>query len=476
MRRRFWALAVLALLIYAVIAITSSGGIKPPPPARDAAGAGPNPGAPFAYRAADATAFTRRVTLGESQVLFTLSPGGVMATAARVAAFRGLIDKAVKGTNIPANLLEGLVFLESAGRPQVIAGNSASDAAGLTQILASTGKQMLALKIDLPRSERLTGQIATAQAAGNTRRVAELEQQRAKIDQRFDPAQALAATVRYLRTAEASLGGRADLAVAAYHAGIGNLEQILDLYDGGRAVPYVQLYFDSSPTSNAAAYRALIGLTDDGSLYYWRVLAAERIMRLWRTDRAALKRWVSESTGYPSTALTLVSTGPADSFATPAQVGDAYWAKPHAQLQPLPRNAGALRLEYAPSIGALATKLGAPKAIYRGLRPVAVRMLIQMVAWVDQIAKTKAPLIVASAVQDPEYSALQGFSDDPPAATGYTFEIERYYATEAQREAFQFVLDRLQDLNLIAWLRGSTQIEITVAPDAGSVIAHGIRN
>ena len=67
-------------------------------------------------------------------------------------------------------------------------------------------------------------------------------------------------------------------------------------------------------------------------------------------------------------------------------------------------------------------------------------------------------------------------ADDPPAASGYTFQIERNYASEHQAAAFQFVLDRLQALNLIAWIRGPSTIEITVAPDAGSVIAHGIRN
>jgi hypothetical protein len=37
------------------------------------------------------------------------------------------------------------------------------------------------------------------------------------------------------------------------------------------------------------------------------------------------------------------------------------------------------------------------------------------------------------------------------------------------------MLDRLQSLNLIAWIRGTSTIEITVAPDADSVLAHGIQ-
>ena len=66
-----------------------------------------------------------------------------------------------------------------------------------------------------------------------------------------------------------------------------------------------------------------------------------------------------------------------------------------------------------------------------------------------------------------------GFTDQP-ATTGYTFQIERHYASGAQASAFQFVLDRLQALNLIGWIRGTFDIEITVAGDAGRVLAHGV--
>ena len=55
-------------------------------------------------------------------MLFTKSPGGVIATAARVAVFRPLIDAAARGSGVDPNLLEGIVFVESAGRPYVVAG------------------------------------------------------------------------------------------------------------------------------------------------------------------------------------------------------------------------------------------------------------------------------------------------------------------------------------------------------------------
>ena len=66
--------------------------------------------------------------------------------------------------------------------------------------------------------------------------------------------------------------------------GIGNLQRALPLY-GARDIPYAQLYFDSTPLNHAAAWRLLYGLGDDSSTYLWRVLAAERLMKLYRTDR-----------------------------------------------------------------------------------------------------------------------------------------------------------------------------------------------
>ena len=50
--------------------------------------------------------------------------------------------------------------------------------------------------------------------------------------------------------------------------------------------------------------------------------------------------------------------------------------------------------------------------------------------------------------------------------TGYAFDIERRYRSRRQALAFQFMLDRLQALNMIAWAREPDAIHVTVAaPD-----------
>ena len=114
----------------------------------------------------------------------------VIKKAARVAAFRKRIDAATAGSGIDPNVLEGIVFLESAGRPNVIAGTDPAAASGLTQILAQTGQSLLGMRINLARSRRLTAQMVRAANAGRGVMLARLERQRARIDDRFDPTKA----------------------------------------------------------------------------------------------------------------------------------------------------------------------------------------------------------------------------------------------------------------------------------------------
>jgi hypothetical protein len=443
-----------------VILSTRGSSIAPPPGAGAALGAAA--GDPFAFRSSRESDFVARATAGEAHVLFTQSPGGVLATAQRVAAYRPLIDRATAGTGIDPNLLEGLVFVESAGRPEVIAGSDPAAAAGLTQILASTGQSLLAMNIDLARSRKLTKEI-NAVAAGTRRgRLGPLLARRAAVDPRFDPRTELAATVRYLEDARRQFG-REDLAVESYHMGIGNLHEVLSDYNGGHSVAYAQLYFDTAPDLHRQAYNLLAGFGDDSSLYLWRVLGAVEIMRLYRTDRVALKRLTALQTGANSNALVLQPLDRTPRFAEPGALSAAY--RRH-EVVPLPSNATQLGLVYDPSMGSDASRVGAPRALYRGLRPVALRMLIALAGRVRSLSGGAAPIRVLSTVADQQYLQRSG-AGFASSADGYSFQISRDYRSRGQAAAFQAVLDRLQALNLIAWSREQSAIDITVARDAG---------
>ncbi len=474
-RTRLALLGSAVVLVIAVVVAASRGGAPAPLPlpglGRPAAAADP-----FAYRADSESAFEARAASGEAQVLFTKSPGGALATAARVAALRPLIDAATSGTAVDPAMVEGLVFVESAGRSDALAGSDPSAAAGLTQILAETGQSLLGMHIDLARSRALTAAIDRASSLGQAGAVARLERARARVDDRFDPRKALAATVRYLELAGRRFG-RADLAVVSYHMGIGNLSNVLAAYDGGRPVPYAQLYFDSAPDRHGGAFTLLSGFGDDSSLYYWRVLGAINVMRLYRSDRAALSRLARLETAHDSAEEVLHPPDRTTSFANPGALRAAYGNR---AVLPLPSDAATLGLAYGSGLGSASGSVGEPAALYRGLRPAAIDLLIELTARVKALSGAAAPLTVAGAVQDGRYQIQTG-SADPEAydgysldTTGYAFDILRRYASRAQAGALQAMLERLQALNLIAWVREADVIHVTVAGDASRVIAQGV--
>ena len=464
--RLTFAIAVLVLGVAILVTALSSGGI-PPLPKPGVAGR-TRAQDPFAYLPGRRAAYVARATAGSAHVLFMKSPGGAFATAARVAPFRSLIDRATTGTNVDPNLLEGIVFLESAGDQNAIAGTDPAAAAGLTQIVAATAQTLLGMHVDLGRSRQLTAAIDRAYGLGQGTAVARLQRQRAKVDDRFNPSLALAATVRYLEIAQAHFG-RPDLALVSYHMGIGNLQDVLAQYDGGQSVPYVQLFFDTAPDRHQAAYGLLSSFGDDSWTYYWRVLAAEQIMQLYRRDPSALRHLATLQTATDSAAYVLHPPDPANTFADPNQLDIAYGNR---LIVPLPSDAHALGLAYDPGMGSSARKLGFPKALYRGLREPALELLIELAARVRAMSGGAAPMIVTSTVLDSRYQHLLGI-DDPTAAQGWSFTIARRYVNDAQAQAFQALLDRLQALDVIAWQRYPTEIEVTVASDAMRVLQHG---
>jgi hypothetical protein len=405
--------AIVLAVAVIVSALSSSG---PPPLPLPGLGRPAPAGDPFGYRASRQSDFEQRASTGEENVLFLKSPGGVLATAARVAAYRPLVDAATTGTEIDPNVLEAIVFLESAGYPDALAGPDAADAAGLTQILAQTGQSLLGMHIDLARSRRLTKAIAAAYTLGETGEVARYQRERARIDDRFDPPKVLAATVRYLEIARRDVG-REDLAVVSYHMGIGNLEDVLHDYDGGGSVPYAQLFFDTTPERHAAAYQLLQGFGDDSSLYYWRILAAAQIMALYRSNRPALVRLNALETAGDSDAEVLHPPSSTTVLTSPSALRAAYARR---EVLPLPTRPTTLGLDYSPAMGSLARRLGEPAALYRGLRPAALDLLIELAARVRALSGSKAPLLVAQTVTDSGYERLlwsAGGTRSPPPDT-----------------------------------------------------------
>jgi hypothetical protein len=438
---------------------------------------------PLAFRDQLAGVFERRAAAGMSHVLYAKSPGGAAATARRTAAWRTEADAAGERFRVDPALLEAIVFLESAGRQDAVAGHHLEAATGLTQILAETAVNLLGMRVDLPASRRLTRRIKAAAERGDGAAVASLRAARRRVDERFDPGKALLATGRYLALARARFG-REDLAIASYHMGIGNLEAALRAYaedeDGAikeiverKRLSYVRLFFDSTPLLHPGAYARLAKLGDDSSTYLWRVLAAREILRLHRDVPAELARLEQLHAAKASAEEVLHPRAATEMFNEASDVTRAMHA---ARLITLPPSLGS-RLSVDNQMGELAGRLGERPSLYRALRPEALALLSYLGTGVEVISG-QAPLIVTSTVRDRSYQRLLRGSNGEATGgyslhtTGYAFDILRSYRSRRQAQAFQFWLDRLQAMNLIAWVREPSAIHVTVSSDAGKLVPY----
>ncbi|MEP6813593.1 MAG: DUF5715 family protein [Actinomycetota bacterium] len=372
--------------------------------------------------------------------------------------------RAAHGSGFDADMLEAVVFVESSGRADAVNGSKA----GLTQLGARAAKHPLHLHVNARRSRALTSRIGRAEARGAYRTARQLLRWRARYDVRFVPATSLHATTRYLAIARRSLG-RADLGLTAYHVGIGRVQAAVRSY-GVESPTYAQLYFGSSPAAHPRAWRLLA----NGGDYYWRVLAAKRIMLLYRHDRTALALEQRRQSRKNSAEEVLHPAYRTPRFASPAAIARAW--KRH-MLHAIPRDARRTHIAIARSFGEEAQKLGRSRRLNCGLRPAALDVLLYIGREVHEISGAHKPLKLTSALRDNRYQRVLMRVNANAArtysmhTTGYAFDIARSYASGRKAAGFQFVLDRLVAVNAIAYIREAGAIHVAVASDARRKLA-----
>jgi hypothetical protein len=480
-RRRLLPLLAAVLVLAAVAGLVAREddglpgdvpSVPTPPGARNDRERTPLPD-PFAYDPDRKAEFERRAAAGTSHALYARSPGGVLVTAERVKQWRPQIEAAAKAADVDPDRLEALVFLESAGRSDAIASDT-EGAVGLTQILAETGQNLLGMKIEVAKSRHYSRRIRRELLRGHVLKVQQLQRARAKVDQRFDPALALRATARYLTMAKERFK-REDMAFVSYHMGMGNLEGVLRAYGaepGDEDLSYTQVYFDSSPVRHTAAYAKLASFGDDSSNYLWKLGAAQQIMELSREDTGKLAALMAAQTAKASAEEVLHPPGTTARFATPNDLQEAW---DDEQLVPFPTDERVTGLRADRRMGELAPKLGQPRSLYAGLRPEALATALYIGAQVRALSGT-TPLLVTSTVRDEAYQkrlvarnreATRNYSLH---TTGWAFDVARRYRSKVQARAFQFVLDRLQVLDAIAWVREPDAIHVTAAPEGKALL------
>jgi hypothetical protein len=250
--------------------------------------------------------------------------------------------------------------------------------------------------------------------------------------------------------------------------GMGNLEGVLAAF-GEDDPSWAQVYFDSTPLRHPAAYARLAGFADDSANYLWKVEAAMDAMRLYREDLAELRRLAALQTAKNSAEEVLHPEPVTTVFDGPDELAAAY---EDGSIVPLGRVAG---LGLDRDMGELAGRLDAPVTLYRGLRPEALALAIYLSAKVREIAP-RTTLRVTSTVRDRRYQGVLTHRNIEATrkyslhTTGWAFDVARDYRDREHAQAFQFVLDRLQALNLIAWVREPRAIHITVSRDAEQLL------
>jgi hypothetical protein len=99
-------------------------------------------------------------------------------------------------------------------------------------------------------------------------------------------------------------------------------------------------------------------------------------------------------------------------------------------------------------------------------------MLAYLAAKVYSLSGDERPLTVTRATYDEEAASTLTPRDPGAAAhagvhaTGFVFDIRRRYGSGAQAAAFEWTLERLEALGLIAWTRGKAVIHVVVSPQA----------
>ena len=500
MRKRLPLLAGLgAALLLAAITVTI-GLLRdgPPPPAPETPPDKPKPGAPpydvnafqpFFYSPVDESEFLERGSRGQAHIVYALSPGGVEASVRRTTRWRDAVEGATAGSGIDPDELEAMMFLESAGRPHVMADGTPNSATGLMQILPSTAVALLGMRVDLARSLEIQRAIARNQRRAvfsakpkkkrtARRKVRELLAERDVVDERFDPEKSLRGAVRYLQIARRRFG-RMDLAITSYHMGIGNLRSVIARYVAPREparttsrtvrlyrISWPALYYDSSPTRNPATWRLLSSLGDDSRHYLFKVEASKEILRLAREDRDELQSTIELQTAKASAEEVLRPESRYSPYEDHEALREAYKRK---ELVALPGDPPRLGYRISRGMGSLAKRLKQPRILYRGLRREALACLLYIAKEYRTIAgKAARPLRVTSTVRDLPYQGLlvqtnvQATSEFSLHTTGFAIDIAKPRAEEPLR----FLLERLQALNVISWVEEPGAFHLTVGPEA----------
>ena len=214
------------------------------------------------------------------------------------------------------------------------------------------------------------------------------------------------------------------------------------------------MYFDATPDRHPRTFRFLSEFGDESADLPVARAASKEIMRLWRSDRGELARLNALHAAKASGEEVLHPRSETTVYGDPDDLAEAY---DEGELERFPDDPRGSASTATGDMGELAS---ARRWLYRGLRPEAFALAAYLGAGVrEPVRRPRRPLIVTSTVRDARYQRrlVRRNPEATPAyslhTTGYAFDLRRRYAHRRQAAALQTMLDRLQSLNLIAWVR-----------------------
>jgi hypothetical protein len=265
--------------------------------------------------------------------------------------------------------------------------------------------------------------------------------------------------------------------------GIGNLREVIARYVAPRAqarntrqtvrhykVTWPRLYYDSSPLRNPRTWDLISSLGDDTKHYLFKVEASKEILRMARSDLDELREVDAAQNSKNSAEEVLRPESDYPPYEDHEDLREAY---ARSELVPLPADPGRLGYRIGRGMGSLAKRLDQPRILYQGLRREALATLLYIAKEYRRIAgKAFKPLRVTSTVRDLPYQDLliqtniQATSEYSLHTTGFAIDIAKPKAEKPLR----FMLERLQALDVIAWVEEPGAFHLTVGRGAKALM------
>ncbi len=358
-----------------------------------------------------------------------------------------IFDRAAASSGLPASLISAVAYLESWGNADAV---SPAGPKGIMQFSEATAR---AAGLRVVRSTRF--KVTTERKLvrrKNHKPVYRTVRHRTPYtvmvrDDRLNPERAVPAAANYLARMENKFGGR-DWAVFAYHCGEGCVSEMFPLAQaalGHKAQPTVAgMFFASSPAFHRDLYEAVQRhMQRDYSPTYWfRVMRAEQLLNLYRTDRDTFRELVEENRNpnnparrandrlmvwlksedifYRSASDLKKADGLAKALDDPKLFGFT-----------LPKTAGEIYLQDSPAaIGTLLYIAFETRRLFEQHKPRGEHFVPLQV--VELVSTNDRPAEAGTLLVDPEF---------PAHSTGQVFDIDRSNLPPGERECLDFILD-----------------------------------